>query len=92
LPLENRSSEYLVTSLSFLAGPEYSIDQWGQHFTVAGFVSLGATITGRAKLSPGDYTSSTWSFGIATGTGIVLRYYFASTSDAPPRVYLYGNS
>ncbi|MDP4200197.1 MAG: hypothetical protein Q8922_08935 [Bacteroidota bacterium] len=70
------SSQYLTTSLSFLLGPEYEIDKWQQHMSIAGFLSLGGSIRGWAKESPSDYSPSSWSFNLATGTGIVVRYYF----------------
>ena len=71
-----QKSQYLSTTLSLLAGPEYKIDDGRDaHFTIAGFLSIGATIRGRTKYDPPGNLSS-WSLNIATGTGIVLRYYF----------------
>ena len=76
LPLVTRSSQNLATSLGFLLGPEYEIDKWQQHFSIAGFIILTASIVGRAQESPNDWSPSSWSFNLVTGTGIVLRYYF----------------
>ncbi len=68
--------QHWSSNLSIVAGPEYAIDQWSQHFSVAGYFSAGATITGRTKIIGGPPTSSTWSLTTTTGTGIILRYYF----------------
>jgi hypothetical protein len=67
-------SSHFATNLSFLAGPEYD---FSKDFSIAGFFSLGATITGRTKYS--GYLvppSSGWSLTTTTGTGIILRFYF----------------
>lgn len=63
-------TERLSTSLGFLFGPEYSTNFWGQDFNVAGYASLTGTINGRSQ------SGSAWGLNIATGTGIILRYYF----------------
>ena len=68
------SSSHFATNLSFLAGPEY--DLW-RDFSIAGYFSVGATITGRTKYTGyPNVLSSGWSLTTTTGTGIILRYYF----------------
>ena len=69
------TTSHFTTTLSLLAGPEYAVDAWSQHFTIGGFFSFGATITGRIKYSPSGQLSP-WTLSTGTGTGIILRYYF----------------
>ncbi len=70
------TEQHFVTNLSIQAGPEYAFDQWSQHFSIAGYFSAGATITGKVKFIGAPIIGSTWNLSTTTGTGIVLRYYF----------------